>query len=75
MKLYKNKYLIGIYAPVEEGETLLGLCDNSHEFAELLGININESRVLLSRLFNKQRQGLYFYGKLCSVEFIEESYH
>jgi len=69
--MYKNKYLIGIYAPVEEGETLLGLCDNITEFAEFMEITYNNAKKILFQLFNKQTNFIRFFGKICSVEFIE----
>ena len=71
MKLYKNKYLIGIYAPKCDGETLLGLCDCAKEFADFIGINIDQAYVVLSKLFNKEHHFIRFLGKICSVEFID----
>lgn len=69
--MYKNKYLIGIYAPVEEGETLLGLCDNITEFADFMEIKYDNAKKILNQLFNKQTSFIRFFGKVCSVEFIK----
>lgn len=72
MKLYKGKYLIGIYAPVEEGETLLALCENIKIFAKLLNIKLGNAQEILRLLFIKKRHFLRFNGKICSVEFINQ---
>ena len=68
--LYKKKYLIGIYGPKEEGETLLGLCDNIKQFAEFMHINYGNAEVILRLLFTHQTRFLRLYGKMCTVEFI-----
>lgn len=69
-KLYRKKYLIGVYAPIEEGETLLGLCSNISEFAQLLGIEKRTACTTLHYLFTKQTHFIRYCGKLCTVEFI-----
>ena len=71
MKLYKNKYLIGVYAPIEEGETLIALCDNAKEFAELLDVPRTNADSMLTRLFNGSHQFIRFLNKCCKVEFID----
>ena len=70
-ELFKNKYLIGIYSPITEGETLLALCDNAWEFAKLMNINYAHAHKTLSLLFKKQINFIRFFGKNCTVEFIE----
>lgn len=70
--MYRNKYLIGVYAPIEEGETLLALCQNTQEFAELMGINVRNATKILSLLYTKKTNHLRFFGKICTVEFILE---
>ena len=70
MKLYRGKYLIGVYGPLEEGETLLGLCSNISEFAQLLRITKNNAHVILHLLFTKQTHFIRFANRLCTVEFI-----
>ena len=68
--MYRKKYLIGVYAPIEDGETLLGLCDNIKEFAELMKIKYNNAAQILHLLFTKQTHYIRFSGRLCTVEFI-----
>ena len=48
--LYRKKYLIGVYAPLSEGETLLGLCENIREFSELMKISYNSAAQILHLL-------------------------
>lgn len=70
--LYRKKYLIGVYAPLIEGETLLALCYNTKEFSELMGITIENATQILYYLFTKKTNSIRFNGSLCSVEFILE---
>ena len=72
MDLYRNKYLICVYAPVSEGETLIALCNNASEFAEFVGIKGNVARQILFNLFSKKTRFIRLWGKLCTVEFVEE---
>lgn len=72
MTLYKGKYLIGIYAPEEEGETLLGLCDNTSEFAKWMDITRQDASLILHKLFTGVTQGLLVNHKICTVAFIKE---
>lgn len=69
--MYRKKYLIGIYSPINEGETLLALCSNINEFAELMGIKYQNAVQILHYLFTKQTTCIRFCRKLCSVEFIK----
>lgn len=71
MKLYRNNYLVGIYGPESEGETLLALVDNISQFAELMEITKLNAANILSNLFNKKYDSIRFLGRLCKVEFIE----
>ena len=71
MKYYKKKYLIGIYSPISEGETLLALVDNISQFAELMNISYQLANVVLSRIFHKQHNCIRFNRKLCTVQFID----
>ena len=68
--LYRKKYLIGIYAPKDEGETLLGLCSSIKEFAELMRIKYDNAVQILHLLFTNQTHYIRFAGRLCTVEFI-----
>ncbi len=69
-KLFKNKYLIGVYGPLSEGETLLGLCYNTEEFGKLLGISKQSATVILHYLFTGKTNFIRFNGKICTVAFI-----
>lgn len=71
--LYRGKYLIGIYSPIEEGETLMALCKDAYEFAKLMEINQKTATKILSLLFTKKTNHLRFFGKICTVEFILEA--
>lgn len=68
--MYRKKYLIGVYGPLSEGETLLGLCENVQEFAQLLGISKESAKMTLSYLYNKKTNFIRFCGKICTVAFI-----
>ena len=68
--MYRKKYLIGVYAPKEEGETLLALCSSIREFAGLMKISYDHAVQTLHYLFTKQTHYIRAYGRLCSVEFI-----
>lgn len=68
--LYRKKYLIGVYAPETDGETLLGLCENIREFSKLMKISYDSAAQILHLLFTKQTHFIRFAGRLCTVEFI-----
>ena len=68
--MYKNKYLIGIYAPVENGETLIALCESTKEFAEFMEISIYNASEILRNIFNKTHHFIRFNNMCCGVEFI-----
>lgn len=70
--MYRKKYLIGIYAPVEEGETLLALCSSIKEFAELMEIRYDNAVMILHLLFTKKTTCIRFCRRLCSVVFIPD---
>ena len=72
MKLYRNKYLIGIYGPLCEGEPLLALVDNIREFAKLMNIKYTNAKVILNKLWNKHNNFIIYCGRRCTVEFIKE---
>lgn len=68
--LYRKKYLIGIYEPVQYGETLIGLCSNIREFSEFMKISYDNAVQILHLLFTKQTHYIRFHGMMCTVEFI-----
>lgn len=68
--MYRKNYLIGIYAPVSEGETLMGLCTSIREFADFMNIKYDNAVQILHLLFTKQTHYIRFCGKMCTVEFI-----
>lgn len=70
--MYRKKYLIGIYAPVCDGETLIALCCDAREFAEFMGIKLSNATQILHYLFTGKTNGIRVYGKICSVAFIED---
>ena len=71
-KLYKNQYIIGIYGPEEEGETLLAICDNTREFSEFMEISIYDASTILNKLYNHINNFIKIGHKLCTVAFIKE---
>ena len=68
---YKNKYMIGIYSLLEEGEQLLALVDNVSQFAKLMNITINNAKTIIYKLFSKKSNYIIYCGKIRTVEFIE----
>ena len=68
--LYKNKYMIGIYSLLNEGEQLLALVDNYHEFADLMNITLNNAKTILSKLFNHKSNKIVYQGRIRTVAFI-----
>lgn len=70
-KLYRNRFMIGIYSLIEEGETLLALVDNVKEFAALMGIKETAARVILQHLYTGKTQYIRYFGKIRTVSFIE----
>lgn len=71
MKFYRGKFAIGIYSLEAEGETLLALCDNVREFAQLMGIKETCARVILQNMFTGKNKHIVFNKKFRMVEFID----
>ena len=72
-RLYKGKYLICVYAPAYEGETLLALCQDIREFAQLTGASWKVAQVALYHMMKGMISNrIRLWGKLCTVEFVEE---
>ena len=69
--MYRKHYLIGVYAPLSEGETLLALCNDIREFASLMGINRPNATQILHYIFTGKTNRIRFFGKLCTVGFID----
>ena len=71
-KLYRNRYMIGIYSLISEGESLLALVDNVKEFAQLMKIKETTARVILNNLFLNKTHYIRYFGKIRTVAFIED---
>lgn len=71
-KLYRNKFMIGIYSLISEGETLLALVDNTHEFAKLMQIKESTARVILQHLYTGRTKYIRYFGRIRQVAFIED---
>lgn len=69
--MYKRKYLIGIYAPEENGETLLALCESTKDFAEFMEVKLDTASEILRNIFNKKHHCIYLAGMCCTIEFID----
>ena len=70
--LYKNKYLIGIYSLLSEGEQLLALVDNANQFAKLMDISYNSASAILSKIFHHKTNYIVYQGRIRTLEFIED---
>ena len=71
-RLYKGKYLICVYAPAYEGETLLALCQDAREFAELTGASPKVVRATLYYMMKGVISNrIRLFGRICTVEFVE----
>lgn len=71
MRYYRGKFMIGVYSLLSEGETLLALCDNVHEFASLLQTDYFSAANILTHLFKGKSKYIKFGKKLRTVEFIK----
>ena len=47
MRNYRGRFLIGVYTLINEGETLIALCENTKEFAKFMNITENNADVIL----------------------------
>lgn len=72
MRNYRGKFLIGVYTLINEGETLIALCENTREFAKYMHITENNADVILHNLFYGITKYIKMNGKLRKVEFIED---
>ena len=70
MKLFRKKYCIGIYSPLEDGETLLALLDNIEEFSKMMHISYKNASVTLNSIYRGKHDKIIYRNKLCTVEFI-----
>lgn len=68
---YRGKYSIAVYSLINEGETLLALCDNYKEFAEFMGTSNASALMILNHLFSGKNKYIKLNGKLRTVEFIK----
>ena len=73
MKLYRGRFMIGIYSLVDEGETLLALCENVREFARLMKINEPCARMILQNAYHGKNKHIVFAKKFRTLEFIDMS--
>ena len=71
MKNYRGKFMIAVYSLLNEGETLLALCDNVKEFAEYLQVKESNARMILQNIYTNKNKFIKMCGKLRTVEFIE----
>ena len=68
-ELYLGKYLIGLYDDLN-GDELIALLDNAHDFAEWTGCKIETARVNLMYFYHGWTKHLYYKGKILTVYFI-----
>lgn len=71
MRNYRGRFLIGVYTLINEGETLIALCENTKEFAKFMNITENNADVILHNLFFGITKYIKMDGKLRTVEFIQ----
>lgn len=70
-KLYKNKYLIGLYRTKPDDDSLVALCDNGREFADTFNISINNALTTLKNAFDGKTKHFRYNGELLEIYFIE----
>lgn len=70
---YRGKFLIGVYSLIQEGETLLALCDNVKEFASFLKTSESSARVILQNIYKGKIKYVVVNHKFATVELIEEN--
>lgn len=68
---YRNKYIIGLYT-LDKYETCLTVVDNTHDFAKMMEITLNNASVILHKAFNKQLDYIIFGHKRVKIEFIDK---
>lgn len=71
MNLYKGRFMIGIYALEQEGETLLALCESVKEFAEVMNIKETCAYVILKNAYQGKNKHIVFAKKFRTLEFID----
>lgn len=71
MKLYRGRFMIGIYSLEDEGETLLALCENVKEFAKLMNIKETCARMILQNAYCGKSKHIVFAKKFRTLEFID----
>ena len=71
MRLYRGRFMIGIYALESEGETLLALCENVRELAKALNTTEASAREKLSSVLLGKRKHVVFANKLRTLELID----
>ena len=70
-KYFRGRFLIGIYASIQEGETLLALCETVDDFAKLMKIKESAARMILLNAYNKKTNHIVFAEKWRTIEFID----
>lgn len=71
MKLYRGRFMIGIYSLENEGETLLALCENVREFAKLMNVSEPCARMILQNVYHGKSKHIVFAKKFRILEFID----
>ena len=71
MKLYRGRFMIGIYALEHEGETCLAICENVREFAKLMNTTEASARMILQHFFTGNSKKFVFNKKFRTLEFID----
>lgn len=69
MKLYKNKYVIGVYDD-NNNDAILCILDNEYEFADFFDIKVSTARVNLHYYFTGEVKTIRFRNRYYSVHFI-----
>lgn len=70
-KLYRGRFMIGIYALEHEGETCLAICENVREFARLMNIKESCARMILQHVYNGKYNRIKFEHKYRTLELID----
>ena len=73
-RYYKGRFAIGIYKKItkkDDTDELIGLVDNVHQFAKLMGTSIKKARDTVSKHYKNKDLNAIINGKMCEIAFID----
>lgn len=69
-KLYKNKYILGIYKKNDVYQFPFAILGDENEFAEFFKISLHNAKVKLGKIFKGRNHYLRYQDQLLEVIFI-----